>query len=83
MFAFFYDDYSVKINYSLASMGMEGQYAVVANGQWRLTEDDTLELAISNDAAEVTDMGDGTLQFTVAENTYEIVTADFLAGVNQ
>ncbi len=82
MFAFFYDDLSVTINYSLAGMGMEG-YSVVASGQWRFTEDNKLELAISDAATEVTDMGDGTLQFTVGDNTYEIVMADLMAGIDQ
>lgn len=83
MFAFFYGDGDVTINYSLASFGMEGQYSVVGSGHWTVTDGNALEVTISDAAVEVADMGDGTLQFTVGDNTYAVVTADFLAAVGQ
>lgn len=80
MFAFFHDNNVVTTNYSLESFGMEGQFSIVDRGTWSL-DGDVLTIEIGGNATELTDMGDGTFQFTVGDNTYSVVMADFLAAV--
>lgn len=78
MFAYFYDNHTVVIKFSLESFGMAGQFSDVSKGQWSTDQaSGTISIAVDGAAVPVTDMGDGTLQFTVADNTYEIVRNDF------
>lgn len=69
MFAFFYDNHTVTINYSLAGFGMEG-YHITDRGQWNIV-DGVLSIALSGQQMELTDTGD-TLEFTIAGNTYAV-----------
>lgn len=82
MFVFFYDDQSLSVMFDLTAYGMAGQYSAVATGQWSWSEEEGLALAVAGQVVELADQGDGTVQFTVQDNTYSVTVAELSAAMN-
>lgn len=78
MFAWFFDNHTVEIKFDTTAYGQEG-YTTVSKGQWSYDAENGLAITVDNAAVELTDLGDGTMQFTVSENTYSVTVSE-LAG---
>jgi hypothetical protein len=68
--------------FDLTAYGMAGQYSAVATGQWSWSEEEGLALAVAGQVVELADQGDGTVQFTVQDNTYSVTVAELSAAMN-